>query len=110
MPSYMFLYKGPATDMSAFTPEQSKAVMDQWNAWYGKQGSAIKDGGAPFMPGQSVLDNGGAGTAAELGGYTIVEADSMDAAKAMTAGHPFLSDNDGRFAIDIFELAPIPGM
>ncbi len=110
MPKFIYLYKGPATDMSAMTPEESKAVMDKWNAWYGKQGAAIKDGGSPFMPGQSVLDNGSAGTAADMGGYTIIEAADMNAAKAMTEGHPLLSDNDGKFAIDIYELAEIPGM
>ena len=34
----------------------------------------------------------------------------MNAAKAMTAGHPFLSEGKGKFAIDVFELMPIPGM
>ena len=110
MPKFIYLYKGPATDMSAMSPEESKGVMDKWNAWYGKQGEAIKDGGAPFMPGQSVVDNGTSGTASDLTGFTVIEAADMNAAKEMTAGHPFLSDGGGKYAIDIFELAEIPGM
>ena len=43
-------------------------------------------------------------------GYTVIEASDMNEAKSLTSGHPFLSDNDGKFAIDIFELAEIPGM
>lgn len=110
MPKFIYLYKGPATDMSAMSPEESKAVMDQWNAYYGKLGDKMADGGAPFMPGTSVKDNGQDGTAAEMTGYTVITAADMNEAKALTAGHPFLSDNDGKFAIDIFELAEIPGM
>ena len=48
MLKFIYLYKGSATDMSAFTPEQSKAIMDQWNAYYGKLGDKMADGGAPF--------------------------------------------------------------
>ena len=58
----------------------------------------------------SVKDNGSAGTAADMTGYTVIEAADMDAAKAAAAGHPFLSDNDGKFAIDIFPLMDVPGM
>ena len=42
--------------------------------------------------------------------YTIVEADTMDAAQALTSGHPFLSDGKGAYAIDIYELMPVPDM
>ena len=110
MPKFIYLYKGAASDPASMSEEQSNEVMRQWNAWYGKLGDAIKDGGAPFAPGASVKDNGSAGTAAEMTGYTVIEAANMEAAKAATAGHPFLSDNDGKFAIDIFELMDLPGM
>ena len=110
MPKFIYLYKGPATDMSAMSPEESKAVMDQWNAYYGGLGDKIKDGGAPFMPGASVKDNGQDGTPSEMTGYTVIEAADMGEAKALTGGHPFLSEGKGNFAIDIFELAEIPGM
>jgi hypothetical protein len=42
--------------------------------------------------------------AGQLGGYTIVEADDLAAAKAMTDGLPFLSNSDGKCAVEIFEL------
>ena len=110
MPKFIFLYKGPVTAMSDMSPEEVKASGDQWGAWYGKLGSAIQDGGAPFAAGASVVDDGSSGTASDLSGYTVVEAADMNAAKAMTAGHPFLSEGKGKFAIDVFELMPIPGM
>jgi hypothetical protein len=55
-----------------------------------------------------VLDNGSAGTPVSMSGYSIVEADSLDAARALTNGHPYLSDNDGNYAIDIYEMLPVP--
>jgi hypothetical protein len=108
MPKFMLLYKGQATDMSKMTEEQQKAVMDKWGAWMGKVGTALADIGAPLGQATSVVDNGSAGTPAAVSGYSIVEADNLEAAKALTNGHPFLSDNDGNYAIDIYEMMPVP--
>lgn len=51
-----------------------------------------------------VRDDGTDGTAGDLIGYTIVEADDLAGAKALTDGLPFLSDRDGNHAVEIFEL------
>lgn len=110
MPKFIYLYKGQATDPSAMSEEQRNEIMSQWNAYYGKLGDRITDGGSPFAPGASVKDDGSAGTPGELTGYTVIEAANMDEAKALTAGHPFLSEGKGNFAIDVYELMPVPGM
>ena len=110
MPKYILIYKGEATDMADMTEEQQGEVMAKWGAWMQNVGSAMSDLGSPFGPGQSQVDDGTSGTAAPLTGYTIVEADSMDAAKALTVGHPFLSEGKGDYAIDIYELMPVPEM
>ncbi|MDA0257014.1 MAG: hypothetical protein O3C25_04640 [Chloroflexi bacterium] len=110
MPRFMLVYKGEATDMSEMTPEQGAAVMAQWGVWMGKVGSALSDVGAPFGPGAAVVDDGSSGAAAAASGYSIVEANDMAGAKALTAGHPYLTDGKGAFAIDIFELMPVPDM
>lgn len=108
MPRYMMVYKGEATDMSEMTPEQGAEVMDKWGAWMQKVGPALVDVGAPFGPGESVVDDGTSGTAAACTGYSIVEAADMADATALTAGHPYLSDGKGDYAIDVFELMPVP--
>jgi hypothetical protein len=56
----------------------------------------------------SLVDDGSEGTAAELNGYSIVETDNLQSAKALANGHPFLSEGKGNFSIDIFELMPVP--
>jgi hypothetical protein len=108
MEKYMLVYKGPATDMSDMSEEQSKAIMDAWGQWMEKVGSSLVDIGQPMANGTSMVDDGSEGRALELNGYSIIEADSMEGAKLLTDGHPFLSEGKGNFAIDIFEIMPVP--
>lgn len=110
MAKFLMLYKGEATDMTEMSPEQAGEVMAKWAAWMGKVGPAVADIGTPLGAGSSVLDNSSAGTAGSLTGYSIIEASDMAAAKALTDGHPYLSDNDGLYAIDIYEMMPVPEM
>lgn len=108
MPRYMMVYKGEETDMSQMTEEQVSDVMAKWGAWMGRVGSALVDVGTPFGPGHSIVDDGTTGEAVSLSGYSIVEADSMEAARALADGHPYLSEGKGDFAIDMYELMPVP--
>ena len=98
MTKFIYLFKGPAADMS----EEMGAA---WGAWMGKVGSALVDEGAPFGAGGVVVDDGSMATLTNLSGYTIVEADSLEAAKALTQGNPLLAGNFGQLSIEIFELA-----
>jgi hypothetical protein len=104
---YLLLYRGPATPMAEFTPEQSAEQMRAWGDWMGRVGPAMVDGGAPFGQRTSVSDDGTSPAVSDQNGYTIVEADSLDGARALTDGHPFLSEGKGRYAIEIFELTPM---
>ena len=110
MPKYMMLYKGDAADPADMPEDQVQEVMGKWAAWMEGVGAAITDMGTPFGAGTSLVDNGTTGLTVDLTGYTVVEADDLDSAKALADGHPFLSDGEGDFAIDIFELMPTPGM
>lgn len=108
MSQYMLVYKGEATDMSEMTQDEVMTVMGKWRVWMENVGTALTDVGSPFGDGTSVVDDGSSGTASALTGYSIVEADDMAAAQALSVGHPFLSEGAGNFAIDIFELMPVP--
>jgi hypothetical protein len=107
MSKYLLLYRGPATSMTDLTPQQAEEQMKAWGDWMGRVGPALADGGAPFGSRTAVSDNGAEGTPSDQNGYTIVEADSLDGAKELTKGHPFLSEGNGRFSIEIFELVPM---
>ncbi len=108
MAKYMMVYKGEATDMADMTPEQGQAVMAAWGVWMEAVGPALVDVGTPFGPGASVVDDGSAGAAASLTGYSIVAADDMAGAQALADGHPYLSEGKGNYAVDIYELLPVP--
>lgn len=75
-----------------------------FGAWMAKVGAALVDVGSPFGSSTSVRDDGTEGTAGDLIGYTIVEADDLAAAKALTDGLPFLANSAGECAVEIFEL------
>ena len=104
MSKFIFIYRGPATPMDQFTEAQSAEQRAAWGAWMGKVGSALVDGGAPFGNHTSLRDDGSVAEAADLTGYTVLEAESLEAATALADGHPFLSEGQGRFNLDIFEL------
>ena len=104
MSKFMYLYRGPVADL---TPEQGAERMSAFAAWTEKVGSALVDGGSPFGEGASVRDDGTEATAGDLIGYTIIEADDLAAAKALTDGLPLLANSDGKCAVDIFELLPM---
>lgn len=108
MPRYMMVYKGEATDMSEMTPEQGAEVMAKWGVWMEKVGSGLVDIGSPFGPATCVVDDGSTSVPASATGYSIVEAADMAGAQGMTSGHPYLSEGKGDYAIDIFELMPVP--
>lgn len=108
MPKFMMVYKGEATDMSDMSEQQVQEVMAEWGAWMTKVGDSLSDLGTPFGPGSSLLDDGSSGVATSLSGYSVVETPSMDEARQLADGHPYLSEGKGNYAIDIYELMPVP--
>ena len=101
MAKFIYLYRGPLPNL---TPEQGTERMAAFSAWMQKVGPALVDVGSPFGSSASVRDDGTEGVADDLTGYTIVEADDLTAAKALTDGLPFLSNSDGKHTVEIFEL------
>jgi len=98
---YLYLYTGGNPPKS---PAEGKAMMDDWMAWFGKVGPAVVDGGAPFAPGPKTI---GGASPSHASGYTIISAESLDGAVALTDGHPHVAHGGG---IEVFEIAPMPGM
>ena len=66
--------------------------MAAWNAWFQTLGSAVVDGGAPVGASKTVSAGGVAdvGGANPLSGYSIVNADNLDAAVEIVKGCPIL--------------------
>ena len=92
MANYMVLYSG-GMGMSA-DPEEQQRIMAEWGVWYDKMGESIIDGGAPFadskhLAGSGVADGPLGDTPAT--GYTVISADSLDAASVAVEDHPHLN-------------------
>jgi hypothetical protein len=107
MSKYIYLYRGPATQMENMSEEESAAQMKAWGDWIGRVGPALADVGNPFGNRTAVVDDGTGRDPGDLNGYSIVEADSLDAARALADNHPFLTEGKGRFAVEVFELVPM---
>lgn len=107
MTKFLYLYRGPVTPAEDFTPEYSAGQMEAWGQWIGRLGPALIDVGAPFGGRSAVADDGTSPAPGDLNGYSIVEAENVDAARALADKHPFLTEGKGRFSVEIFELMPM---
>ena len=112
MSKFFLLYLAPVSAieqmMSNSNPEQMKAGMDAWMEWMKKHEKAIVDMGAPLGKTKRVTATSVASVRNEVTGYTIVEAESHDAAAALLVGHPHLN-MPGAY-VDVLSVTPIPGM
>lgn len=98
MSKYVLAYRGGGM---AETPEAQQASMAAWGAWFDRLGAAVTDWGAPFGPSTTVSSTGTApGGVAELTGYSIVTADSLEAAARLASSCPIIGDGG---TIDVYE-------
>ena len=101
MTNFVLLYSGGSMpqDEAAI-----KAVTEAWMAWFGQIGSALVDGGNPTTPQAKTIHSDGKvsdGPATGMvSGYSIIKADSLDAAVALAKGCPVLQ---GGAKISVFE-------
>lgn len=89
MLNYVFTYYG---EPKFARPEEGAKYMARWRAWVGGLGDALVNPGTPLGKSKIVSSGGvsdGAGSK-RLTGFSIVEADSMDAALEMAKRCPHL--------------------
>ena len=113
MKKYFVLYMAPMAEfqklMAASTPEQSKGGMDAWMKWSQAHKGDIVDMGAPVGKTKRVSTAGATDTKNEIGGYSIVQAESHDAAtKLFTLDHPHFWI-PGAW-VEVMEIMEMPGM
>ena len=111
MKKFLVLYRAPITafeQMRNATPEQQKAGMEAWMTWTKKAGSSLVDMGAPLGKSLKVTPGGASDTKNDLGGYSVMQAESKEALGKTLEGHPHFVVPDGW--IEIVEILPLPGM
>ena len=101
MNKYLLLYSGGSMPQSE---AEQKQVMQAWESWMGKVGKSLVDAGDPFTPiAKSVMTDGTVTDGPVNGmasGYSIIEADSLDAAVKFARNCPVLQ---GGAKISVFE-------
>ncbi len=111
MKKFLVLYKAPTSSfqqMMKATPEQQKAGMDAWMAWSKKAVASIIDMGGPLGKSLRVTTGGASPITNDLGGYSILQAESKEALGETMKGHPHFMMPEG--FIEIIEVMPVPGM
>ena len=111
MKKFLVLYKAPTSafeQMSKSTPEQKKAGMDAWMAWSKKAAASIVEMGAPLGKSVRVTKGGTGPSINDLGGFSILQAESKEALAETLKGHPHFMMPDG--SIEVVEFMPMPGM
>ena len=105
MAQYMITYLGGEPPSS---PEEGKQHFAKYMDWLSSLGDAAVSPANP-LKNTSTVDSDGVvstGGATSMSGFTIVEADSMDAALLMAKACPFL-DIGG--SLEVSELMQMPG-
>ena len=110
MTKYLVIYHAPAAAMEQMkdaTPEQMKAGMEPWMKWAERCGEGLVDIGSPLGLGRKITVAGGSPSDREVAGYSILQADSADAAQELLQGHPHLGWADG-CEIEVHECQALP--
>lgn len=89
MPDYIIAYHGGKEPEG---PEAGAQHMAKWKSWLSDLGDAVVDRGTPLGKSKIVSSSGVSDGSAEdnLSGFSIVTADSMDAAVEIAQACPFL--------------------
>jgi hypothetical protein len=104
MADFVLLYQGGSMPE---TEEAQTRVMDAWTAWFKAIGSAVKDPGNPFsgqaktIAADGAVSDGGGGSAS---GYSILTADSLDDAVALSKDCPVLQGGASITVYETFEV------
>jgi hypothetical protein len=85
------------------------AGKEAWGKWYKTNERSIVDPGAPVGKTKRISAEGISDTRNEVGAYTVVQAESHEAAAKLFEKHPHFTNFPGQ-AIEIMECLPMPEM
>ena len=105
MPQYLIVYLGGDQPSS---PEEGNQHFSKYMDWLSSLGDAAVSPANPLKNTSTVSPDGTvtAGGNTTMSGYTVIEADSMDAALSMAKACPFLDING---SLEVSEIVEMPG-
>ena len=98
--------------MKRFPSEEARKANDRkgieaWHQWVEQHAKSIVDGGGPLGRTKRVTKDGIADVRNNLAGYTVIQAESQEAAAKLFLNHPHFAIFPGD-AVEIMEVMPIP--
>ena len=100
MSRFLVTYHGGAPPAN---PEQVAQMLSAFESWLEQAGDAVVDPGAPVRPVAQVA-NGKPAPAVEAGGYSLIEAASVEEAVKVLKTHPFVARGG---TLQVFEAVSI---
>jgi len=115
MKTFMAVYNGSPASMARWNElseaeqaERTQTGIAAWHAWIDTHKDVIVDVGAPLGTTKRIAASGIADTNNNLTGYTLVKAESHEAAAKLFENHPHFTIFPGD-DVEVMECMPIPG-
>ena len=90
MAKFLITYQGGGEMPS--DPQARQMMMEAFGAWVASVGDKMVDPGAPLGPAKVVSGSGvDDAKPGDIGGYTLLSADSLDDAVDLVRNHPFIT-------------------
>jgi hypothetical protein len=114
MKRFLAVYLGTESSMAQWKAldeaerrRREKEGMEAWGQWVRQHEAAIVEQGTPLGKTKRVAAQGLSDVRNELTAWTVVEADSHEAAARLFEGHPHFTIFPGE-AVEIMECLPLP--
>ena len=97
MAKFLFVYRSPKDARTSMTPEDMQQMLQRWSGWIGEgiqkgwmldPGDALKREGKVLNANKVVMDGPFVEAKEIVGGFSIVEAPSLEAAAELAKGCP----------------------
>lgn len=113
MKKFLIIYHAPASLQKAvkkLTPQQRAEGMKAWMGWFNGLGTNLVDMGQPLTGGKALRQGKPvANSTKNTTGYSVIQANNMQEAKAMLKNHPHTQWSK-QASIELLEMMPIEGM
>lgn len=115
MAKFMFIYRGGGKNPDEMSPEQMQQVMQLWMdwiqggveaGWMVDGGDALKNEGSLVHPDQAVTDGPFTESKELVGGYSMIQADSLAKAAEIAKTSPIIQSGG---TVEVRELANVGG-
>lgn len=91
--------------MAETSEEDRKKGMEEWGVWMKKHAADFTDMGGPTGKNTRITKSGGTEVSNDIGGYSIIQAESKEAVVAMLADNPHFSMPGA--TVEVMEIVPV---